>query len=102
MPQIPLRLSDDLYADAKAKATRLGISLNALASVALDAYLRQGSNNTGGNPVIQPDAGCITPLPPPPTSPTGIEGLADPSPGPVGPLLNRAQRRAASRGKGKR
>ena len=44
MRQIPLRLSDDLNERSKAEAVRLGISVNALVSVALDAYLSRGGN----------------------------------------------------------
>lgn len=37
---IPIRLPADLERDARQRADRLGISLNALACVALDAFLR--------------------------------------------------------------
>lgn len=36
----PLRLTEDLHREARERAARVGISLNALISVALDAYLR--------------------------------------------------------------
>ncbi|MEY4737042.1 MAG: hypothetical protein RL302_1361, partial [Pseudomonadota bacterium] len=80
-----LRLPDALDAAARAKADYLGISLNALLCVALDAYLR--------NPVdLQtPTAGAA----PPPNggrenpSKTKVESQAKP------PTLTRAQKQAA-------
>ena len=40
MPVFSLRLPETLEADARAKAAQLGISINALVCVAVDAYLR--------------------------------------------------------------
>ena len=39
MPVFSLRLPETLEADARAKAARLGISINALVCVAVDSYL---------------------------------------------------------------
>ena len=41
MPVFSLRLPETLEADARAKAARLGISINALVCVAVDSYLHE-------------------------------------------------------------
>lgn len=50
-----LRLPDVLYAAARAKADYLGISLNALLCVALDAYLSPSRPvpSEGSSPLVQ-------------------------------------------------
>lgn len=55
----PLRLPPQLDAEARARAERLGISLNALIAVALDAYLR------GQPAVAQPKPGQPSKAKPP-------------------------------------
>lgn len=56
-----LRLSPALEARAKQHASDLGVSVNALVAVALDAYLRTGSSP----PVEPPGAGETRPADPP-------------------------------------
>jgi hypothetical protein len=59
----PLRLPAELDADARARCERLGISLNSLICVALDAYLQAGKSATrppklaAPRPPIRPVAG---------------------------------------------
>ena len=79
-----LRIPPALEADARARAERLGISLNALLCVALDAYLRG------------PDA----------ARPVASAPLSEPAPAPVPvsefPALSRAERRRLEREKKRR
>lgn len=72
---LTLRLPDDLAADAKQRCARLGISLNALVCVALDAYL-----------------GRVAVDPLPPAAPVAAEVL--PSPGQA--LSRRERKRLAA------
>ena len=55
MPVFSLRLPETLEADARAKAARLGISINALVCVAVDSYLH--------GVALQPVARACKPLP---------------------------------------
>ena len=64
----PLRLPVDLDADARARADRLGISLNALICVALDGFLRgpelQPAPLVPGAPVVAaPASAAVAPAP---------------------------------------
>lgn len=85
-----LRLPDALDADARARCQRLGISLNALLCVALDAYLR-GATAAPQKPInpgsagIEPD-GTVHPKPPP-----------RPAPAASIPKLSKAERREITR-----
>ena len=56
MPVFSLRLPETLEADARAKAARLGISINALVCVAVDSYLH--------GVALQPVAEPASPTPP--------------------------------------
>lgn len=80
-----LRLPDALDAAARAKADYLGISLNALLCVALDAYLRgpldEPTPQAGAAP--RPAGGVQTP------SKTSLPNESEP------PKLTRAQKQAA-------
>lgn len=58
-----LRLPDALDADARERCQRLGISLNALLCVALDAYLRGASPAPAAAAGFEPD-GTARPTPP--------------------------------------
>lgn len=51
-----LRLPDAIDASARAKADYLGISLNALICVALDAYLRAPNAPAPNNPIPENEA----------------------------------------------
>lgn len=98
MRQIPLRLSDDLNERSKAEAVRLGISLNALVSVALDAYLSRGGN-CQAVPVEPPKPALEATerrSPSPTCSPAPVE-----APRPA-PALSRQQRRSLERAQLKR
>lgn len=83
-----LRLPDALDAAARAKADYLGISLNALLCVALDAYLRGPvdlqTTTTGAAP--HPNGGAQTP------SKTKVTAQAEPGPEPA--KLTRAEKQA--------
>ena len=57
MPVFSLRLPETLEADARAKAAWLGISMNALVCVAVDAYLH--------GVALQPVAEHVSPTPTP-------------------------------------
>lgn len=65
-----LRLPDALDTAARAKADYLGISLNALLCVALDAYLREpaapASHHAGAAPAAEPPS---KPIPAPASQP---------------------------------
>lgn len=69
MPVFSLRLPETLEADARAKAALLGISINALVCVAVDAYLR--------GVALQPIA---EPLAPSPTIPPASTPITTPEP----------------------
>ena len=69
MPVFSLRLPETLEADARAKAAQLGISINALVCVAVDAYLR--------GVALQPIA---EPLAPSPTIPPASTPITTPEP----------------------
>ena len=59
MPVFSLRLPETLEADARAKAAWLGISMNALVCVAVDAYL----HGVALQPVAEPASPTLTPTP---------------------------------------
>ena len=59
-----LRLPETLETDARARCERIGISLNALVCVALDAYLRGPEPAKGQG--IAPQAVAVAPHPPAP------------------------------------
>lgn len=88
MPAANIRIPEGLHESAKLEANRLGISLNALLCVALDAYLSRNK------PQEAPEAAAIPkPAPPPPAPPNA-------SPEPVLAALaglSRQQRRALER-----
>ena len=90
-----LRIPPALEADARARAERLGISLNALLCVALDAYLRgpEAARPVASAPLSEPATPHIA-LPPEPA----------PAPVPVSefPVLSRAERRRLEREKKRR
>ncbi|MCZ4314934.1 hypothetical protein O4H66_16130 [Comamonadaceae bacterium G21597-S1] len=71
-----LRLPQALETDARARCERIGISLNALVCVALDAYLRGPEPAQG--PAIAPQAVAATPQPPvPPPKPEAVAKLSE-------------------------
>lgn len=90
-----LRIPPALEVDARARAERLGISLNALLCVALDAYLR-------GPEVARPVASA--PLSEPATPHIALAPEPAPAPVPVSefPVLSRAERRRLEREKKRR
>lgn len=127
-----LRLPPALEADARSRCERLGISLNALLCVALDAYLRTPSQPAAQHPVegreaaglvsvsttcttpIEAPAACVAapvsepvsvPAPVPRQKPVlTAPPLAAPVPPPVAvaPALSRAERRRLERAAKKR
>jgi hypothetical protein len=79
-----LRLPSDLDSEARQRCERLGISLNALLCVALDAYLRPNSRSDA--------AGSDEPMVTPPAPSKSAPGpISEPS------KLSRQQRRAMDR-----
>lgn len=125
-----LRLPPALEADARSRCERLGISLNALLCVALDAYLRTPSQPAAQHPAegreaaglvsvsttcttpIEAPAACVAapvsepvPAPVPRQKPVlTTPPLAAPVPPPVAvaPALSRAERRRLERASKKR
>ena len=92
MPVFSLRLPETLEADARAKAAQLGISINALVCVAVDAYLR--------GVALQPIA---EPLAPSPTIPPASTPIATPEPVKAHPVRqpSRQERRKLERHRAK-
>lgn len=88
MPVFSLRLPETLEADARAKAAQLGISINALVCVAVDAYLR--------GVALQPIA---EPLAPSPTIPPASTPITTPEPVKAPPVRqpSRQERRKLER-----
>lgn len=88
MPVFSLRLPETLEADARAKAAQLGISINALVCVAVDAYLR--------GVALQPIA---EPLAPSPTIPPASTPITTPEPVKTPPVRqpSRQERRKLER-----
>ena len=88
MPVFSLRLPETLEADARAKAAHLGISINALVCVAVDAYLRVVA--------LQPIA---EPLAPSPTIPPASTPITTPEPVKAPPVRqpSRQERRKLER-----
>lgn len=84
-----LRLPAAIDAAARAKADYLGISLNALVCVALDAYLR-----SPGEPGAAGSGSAAEPAKPSKTSPAGPEPEPKPDPEPEPPKLTRAEKQA--------
>ena len=125
-----LRLPPALEADARSRCERLGISLNALLCVALDAYLRTPSQPAAQHPAegreaaglvsvsttcttpVEAPAACVAaPVPEPLPAPVPRQKpvltappLAAPVPPPVAvaPALSRAERRRLERASKKR
>jgi hypothetical protein len=91
-----LRLPAGLDADARARCDRLGISLNALLCVALDAYLRTPEDAPKQGKPGQGDISAVTG-----TEPDGTAQPSKPPPRPVLaaaiPKLSKAQRREITR-----
>lgn len=98
-----LRLPPALEADARARCERLGVSLNALVCVALDAYLRAAP------PVAPADSQALTLPPAPAPAPLDVPSTAPattrkkpvltapPLPVPAPPPISRAERRRLER-----
>lgn len=84
-----LRLPDALDTDARERCQRLGISLNALLCVALDAYLRGASPAPAAAAGFEPDGTAR------PTLPAKPAVQASPQPGI--PKLTKAHRREITR-----
>lgn len=78
-----LRLPPDLAALARARAESIGVSLNALICVALDAYLAAPAAAPVPPPAVALKAAPAAPAVAPRTAPA------------VAPTMNREQRRAA-------
>lgn len=57
-PVFPLRLPPELRVRAEGRAVDLGIPLNALVAVALDAYLRQSAPESTSVPVVSRSKPC--------------------------------------------
>lgn len=119
-----LRLPPALEADARARCERLGISLNALVCVALDAYLRAPSQSVGQTmvsaspaPLLAPEQGEVLVTPPkrltnepfsgskpeekPVLTAPPLAALVPPSVA-VAPALSRVERRRLERASKKR
>lgn len=90
-----LRIPSALEADARARAERLGISLNALLCVALDAYLREpdAARPVASAPLSEPASSQFALVPEPAPAPVPVSEF---------PALSRAERRRLEREKKRR
>ena len=95
MPVFSLRLPETLEADARAKAAQLGISINALVCVAVDAYLRGG----GFQPITEPLAPSPT-IPPASTPITALEPITEPLAPSPSPALSKPKKPVRNKKRG--
>ena len=86
----PLRWPPALKARAQERAAALGLSLNGLVCVALDAYLSAPAAAPVPPPAAAPKAAPAAPAAAPRTAPA-----VAPEAAPAAPTMNREQRRAA-------
>lgn len=86
----PLRWPPALKARAQDRAAALGLSLNGLVCVALDAYLSAPAAAPVPPPAAAPKAAPAAPAAAPRTAPA-----VAPEAAPAAPTMNREQRRAA-------
>ena len=86
----PLRWPPALKARAQDRAAALGLSLNGLVCVALDAYLSAPAAAPVSPPAAAPKAAPAAPAAAPRTAPAVAPEVA-----PAAPTMNREQRRAA-------
>ena len=86
----PLRWPPALKARAQDRAAALGLSLNGLVCVALDAYLSAPAAAPVPPPAAAPKAALAAPAAAPRTAPA-----VAPEAAPAAPTMNREQRRAA-------